>query len=226
MGSGHIAENLKGKKFNKWTVLYRVDNKCGKTAWHCKCECGREYDVLSCHLKSGRSKQCRVCGDTIGINKHGESNTRFYKIWAMMKARTNNKNNKYYGARDISICKRWDKYLNFKEDMFDLYKKHVEKYGELNTTIDRIDVNGNYEPSNCRWATCKEQANNTRNNLNISINGTVKTFSQWCDYYNIDCKKSKSKYYYNGKNINSLKKIFNLNMNDEVIIINREEDDD
>ena len=98
------------------------------------------------------------------------SRTRFYRIWQDIIKRCDNQNTKsykHYGGRGITYCERWKEFLNFKEDMYESYLKHVEEFGEKQTTIDRIDVNGNYKKSNCRWATWKEQANNKRGDEEI-----------------------------------------------------------
>ena len=107
---------------------------------------------------------CPNCGHSVDL-RHGMYKTKFYTAWANAKARCNNKNSKGYkdwGGRGIKVCDRWKYFLFFKEDMYESYLKHVEKYGERNTTLDRTDNNGNYEPSNCRWITNKEQAHNKR----------------------------------------------------------------
>jgi hypothetical protein len=114
--------------------------------------------------------------------KHGLLNdpitgkkSRLYKIWEDMKSRCNNSNNKrysHYGGRGIVICLEWNKYLNF--------HKWAMSSGYIDSlTIDRIDVNGNYCPENCKWATQKEQSNNRRSNVNITFNGVTKTQTEW-----------------------------------------------
>lgn len=85
---------------------------------------------------------------------------------------------KNYGARGIKVCERWLEFQNFYDDMYESYLKHVEEFGEKNTSLDRIDVNGNYEPSNCRWATLEEQNNNRTNNRFIIYNGSKMTVTQ------------------------------------------------
>lgn len=89
--------------------------------------------------------------------------TTFYRKWAKAKGRCTNVNDKkyeQYGGRGIRICERWLEFQNFYKDMYSSYVDHIEKHGEKDTTLDRIDVDGNYEPSNCRWATWKEQNGN------------------------------------------------------------------
>ncbi|PEN08586.1 hypothetical protein [Bacillus pseudomycoides] len=92
------------------------------------------------------------------------TDTRFYNIYYGMKSRVTNPNNKkfkHFGERGIKIHADWlDDFINFKNDIFESYKEHVKLHGEKNTTLERINVDGNYEPSNCKWATLKEQKNN------------------------------------------------------------------
>ena len=102
-------------------------------------------------------------------------NERLYRIWMAMRARCNCKNfipYKHYGGRGITVCNEWNDYLVFKEwALSNGYEEHL--------SIDRIDHNGNYEPSNCRWSTAEVQANNKRNNHLIAINGESHTLAEW-----------------------------------------------
>lgn len=104
---------------------------------------------------------------------HGMSHSREYRSWSAMKTRCSPRNRKnphlYYG-RGIRVCKRWEKFENFFADM---------GTRPPNTTLDRIDVNGNYKPGNCRWASHKTQQNNKRSNIRVSFNGEMKTLSEW-----------------------------------------------
>jgi hypothetical protein len=136
-----------------------------------KClECGCEFEPRYSEINRIKS-----CGCTSRYKKtHGGSRSRIYKIWQGMLARCHNKNSdKYelYGARGIEVCKRWrESFESFVADMGD---------PESNQTIDRIDSNGNYEPSNCRWADCMQQNNNKRTNKRITIDGVTKTVAEW-----------------------------------------------
>ena len=119
--------------------------------------------------------------NTGGNYKHGGKGTRLYGIWKSIRERCNTKTcriYKNYGGRGISICKEWDDFKVFREwSLLNGYNDEL--------TIDRIDVNGNYEPSNCRWATYKQQANNKRTNHNITYKGETKTLTEWADYTGI-----------------------------------------
>lgn len=117
--------------------------------------------------------------------KHGLRKTRLFSIWANMKTRCINPRSTHYnryGGRGITVCDEWrDNFQSFYEwAMANGYKDDL--------TIDRIDNNGNYEPSNCRWTTSKEQARNTSRNVLITIDGETKSLMSWCEKYNINYK--------------------------------------
>lgn len=115
----------------------------------------------------------------------GAYKTRLFKIWDNMRQRCKNKNTdafEYYGGRGISVCDEWDKSF----DAF--YQWAIDNgYGEK-LTIDRINVNGNYTPDNCKWSTIKEQNNNRRNNRVLCFNGVSKTVTEWAEEVGIDAR--------------------------------------
>jgi hypothetical protein len=170
-----------GRKFNRWTIVsYKGMNKLGKHTYECKCECGNVKIIPLGNLKTGASKSCGCLnnekrkGNTYS-KKHGMSLSREYHSWRAMLDRCENVNYREYqdwGGRGIKVCERWHIFENFLADM-----------GERpnGTTLDRIDNNGNYEPTNCRWATGKTQCNNRRNNTIITYKGETKTLQQWAD---------------------------------------------
>lgn len=154
-------EDLTGKKFGKLTVLSIVNRvKVGeRIKWKCRCECGKIKITSSKMLKNGRSKHCGCSKNAKGINlKHGGKGTPEYNIWASMKARCYNKKSaayQYYGGRGITVCESW-------KNSFVCFLKDMGKRPSLELSIDRINNDGNYEPSNCRWATIFEQNKNRR----------------------------------------------------------------
>ena len=166
-------ENLVGMKFGKLTVIgFCYMGSKGHSYWLCQCECGNYKVVRGSHLKSGNVK---TCGCIAPRKTHGMSKTRIYNIWSKMLQRCYLKSNhaySRYGGRGIIVCKEWHKF----EPFYDWSIKHGYS-GSL--SIDRINNDGNYEPSNCRWATPKQQANNTRKNRLITFDGRTKTMIQW-----------------------------------------------
>jgi hypothetical protein len=123
------------------------------------------------------------------MKRHGMRKTRFYTIWARMKQRCLDKNDQAYsryGGRGITLYVPWIEFRNFKNDMLPSYIVHNTNYGEKNTTIDRINNNGNYEPKNCRWATYSEQAKNMRTNKIIEYKGKKYILKDLARKFNID----------------------------------------
>lgn len=113
---------------------------------------------------------------------HGMSKTRFYKIFYGIKRRCTEESfhsSKYYVEKGIK--NEWATFDEFSKDMVDSYLRHVQEFGEKQTTIDRIDSNGNYCKENCRWATYKQQGCNFSNNVNVTLGGLTKHLSQWCE---------------------------------------------
>lgn len=179
----HNFIDLTGQIFERLTVIKYLYTKNKKARWLCKCICGNPKDIIapSGGLRSGMYKSCgcfkneinSIIHKTHGFKTGTKTQRRFYHIWQDMKRRCLNPNRKRfndYGGRGIKVCDRWlESFENFRDDMWESYNKHIENFGENNTSLDRIDVNGNYESSNCKWATRLEQAQNTRS-FGVSIN--------------------------------------------------------
>lgn len=186
------GKNVAGMKFGKLTAVERVGiGAYGRSMWLCKCECGNEKIVAVGDLTHGGVKSCGCLKSQSNLS-HGMSTTRFYRIWAAMKTRCNNPSQlsyKEYGNRGIRVCEDWEIFNNFKEDMYQSYLEHVEKYGEKETTLDRIDTNGDYCKENCRWATNEEQCNNKRNN--VVLDGM--TMKQYAKEHGINYSTLRSK---------------------------------
>ncbi len=180
-----LCEDLTGKRFNKLVVLYRDENGKGdKSRWRCICDCGTETTVSGTNLKTGAVKSCG-CLRHMKHDTHHLSNTRLYRIWNEMKKRCYLKNHhaySYYGARGITVCDEW------KDNFEAFYTWAISNGYSKNLTIDRIDNNGSYSPTNCRWATRKEQVNNRRSCVLITYNGETKNLMQWCELLNLPYK--------------------------------------
>lgn len=176
------AKDYTGQRFGKLVVLGLSEKrgKSGHKYYRCLCDCGKEKDISASHLVTGASKSCG-CGVLLALKKrnttHGMSRSRLFTIWMGMKRRCMNPNEKsyvYYGGRGISICDEW------KADFMAFHDWSVNNGYAENLSIDRIDSDGNYEPSNCRWVPLSEQNRNKRDNHLVTINGKTQLMSDWC----------------------------------------------
>lgn len=170
-----------GMRFDHLTTIKKVsekvysDGKHRMPFWLCQCDCGNTVVVSArgltenCHHSCGcYNKEVLIAKNT----KHSCFHERLYSVWNAMKTRCRNKNNKDYGGRGITFCDEWKDYTNFRNwAMANGYKDNLE--------IDRIDNNGNYEPSNCRWVTRRENLNNRRVTALVTYNGKTQGLAEW-----------------------------------------------
>lgn len=174
-----IVEVVPNERYTRLVVVKEVEKtKNGQRQVLCKCDCGNFKIADLKNLRKGRIKSCGCLKKGRAKSANTIPRDRLYKIWGDVIQRCENpKNDKFnrYGGRGIKIHSEWRiSYLAFKEWALN------NGYSD-NLTIDRIDVNGDYEPTNCRWTTSKVQANNKRNNVLITYNGETHTISEWSD---------------------------------------------
>lgn len=177
--------DITGKKYTRLTVLELSHrDKKGRIFWICRCDCGNIKTVHSWHLRRGGTKSCGCLKRDFLINNppgltHGESRTGKMKTeywrWFSIKARCYNPHNRSYpayGGRGIKICDRWmNDYSAFLSDMGRCPKGYI---------LDRIDVNGNYEPNNCRWISLRDsQANMRPRGIQVCIDGRTQCILEW-----------------------------------------------
>lgn len=189
-----LQEDIAGKIIGKWKIIERIPiDQCKKRNRQeviCQClSCGRLFTRLLPELKYKNKHGCKDCM-LKARNNSGMKKTRLYKIWHGMKNRCEwdspkNRQWKNYGGRGITLCKEWHEFSNFRD--WSLNNGYAD-----NLTIDRIDVNGNYEPSNCRWATMKTQGNNRRDNHYITYQGRTQSLRAWSDELGFDYKLVKT----------------------------------
>lgn len=190
------CEDLTGQRFYRLLVIKRneTNTKSGGALWICQCDCGNTTIVSTDRLKNGHTKSCgclhkeqitKLGHETGKVNiikaqkasiKHGEHRTRLYRIWQCMKTRVTNMNrdeSERYSKRGITICEEWaNSYESFRDWA-------IANGYQDNLTIDRIDNNKGYDPSNCRWADRTTQNNNRSNNVILEYNGKSLTVAEW-----------------------------------------------
>jgi hypothetical protein len=175
--------DLVGKRVGRLVVLEKVEEKRinNSSIWLCKCDCGtiREYQTRALTSK----QHYKSCGCLIperakeASTTHGMCKTRLHKIWTNMKQRCSNPNSDsyhLYGERGIKVCDEWLTFEPFKE-------WSLENGYKSNLTLDRIDNNGNYNPSNCRWTTHSRQMRNTRRSVYLTYNNKTLPLLDWCE---------------------------------------------
>lgn len=196
--------DLTGQNFGLLYVIDKAPHRytpCGHklTLWNCKCECGKIIQVCTHDLRSGHTTKCRKCAMIKANGKHGMSYTRLYNIWREMKRRCFTKTNcnyPRYGGRGITMCDEWaNDFMPFYNwAIANGYDETAER-GEC--SIDRINVNGNYEPSNCRWVNFDLQQNNRRTNVFLEYRGEKHTMKEWSKILNIPYYVIQSRIYHN-----------------------------
>lgn len=176
-----------GDKYGRWTVV-ALGQTGARRRWLCRCDCGSQSLVATNDLTSGHSISCGCYGreQRISANtKHGSANrgrkTALYQVWCSMIKRCHSETEpgfKNYGARGIKVCDRWrNDFSDFLADMGE---------PEPGQSIERDDVNGNYEPENCRWASKVEQANNARSNVMLATIDGVMTIAEFAKRYGLN----------------------------------------
>lgn len=169
---------IPGERYGRLTVVEEVDKVKGKRYFECSCDCGTVKDYRFVSLRSQTIKSCgclRNEQNRIANLSHGMAGNHLYSSWHSMKQRCLNPNAKvykHYGGRGITICSEWMEFESFMNWALS------HGYSE-NLTIERIDVNGNYEPNNCTWATTKAQSRNRRNNVILEYNGKKMCMEDW-----------------------------------------------
>lgn len=169
---------MAGHRFGHLIVTEFYGNKKdGTSLWSCLCDCGQFRVIPGTKLRAGLHKSCGCLSPKFTSDKlttHGMSRTRTYRIWAGMleRVKPNNRKKHLYYEKGITVCNRWKIFENFYADM-----------GECpdDFTIERVDGKVGYKPSNCKWASRKDQANNTTKNHFLSFNGEALTVSQWAE---------------------------------------------
>lgn len=172
-------KNYDGQRYGNHIVIRR-DHKDERGRWWflCRCDCGKEY--LS---RAGHATEANGCGCKVGKSniKHGKTHSRLYRVWGGMKTRCFNKNNreyKDYGGRGITMCEEWlNDFQAFSN--WSYANGYDENTPYQKCTLDRIDVDGNYEPSNCRWADNVTQNNNKRCNRRLTYRDITHTIGEW-----------------------------------------------
>lgn len=182
-----------GRKFGRLTVIdaFRKNNR---TFYICECECGNIKEIRGDHVKEGSSESCGCLQRERTRNAnttHGDYYTRLFMIWKSMVTRCNSEsdtNYHKYGAKGITVCEEWIDYANFKE--WALSNGYTD-----DLTIDRIDVNGNYEPSNCRWADIITQARNKKKSRYVEYNGKLYHIYDLAEKFGISKDVVNNRYY-------------------------------
>lgn len=168
-------KDLTGERFGQLLVLSRAENKGRRVMWLCQCDCGKQTTVQANHLRDGSTSSCGRCADA--------RNSRLYtSVWNKIFQRCYNQNNpdyRNYGGRGVKVCDEWHSYTAFRDWAVANGYDESAPYGVC--TLDRMDVNGDYSPDNCRFVGLKEQCRNKQYNHFITYRGERKTVAEWAE---------------------------------------------
>lgn len=188
-------KDITGEKFGRLEVISLTPKRHNRCAiWLCRCDCGNMVEAQGSYLRNGDTQSCGCLHDEMASERlktsmktHGGYYDRLHHIWSDMLTRCGNPRSKaypHYGGRGISVCKEWAaSYQTFKDWAYSNGYEDNAPYGEC--TIDRIDVNGDYSPKNCRFVPMKEQGRNMTTNRNITIGGDTRCISEWANILGI-----------------------------------------
>lgn len=201
------SKDISGMRFGMLTATeYKGTNKHRFALWFCVCDCGNSVVATGNALRKGHTRSCgclqkKAAAKSIsafngsgkrssGRLAHGENKTPLHNAWLRMRRRCSDTSYEHYnryGGRGISVCKEWESYTAFRDwALSHGYKEGLE--------LDRIDNNGNYEPSNCRWATRTAQMRNRSNTIYVELNGERKPLVEFCEIYGVNYKTAHAKH--------------------------------
>lgn len=166
-----------GSVFGRLTVVGHTKIR-GRQACECVCECGATHVIASSDLRASKTRSCGCLNAEqrrVSSLTHGDSRKRLFKVWAQMieRCKPGLVQSKNYGDRGIRVCREWQNYEGFREwALANGYQDDL--------TIERMDVNGGYSPSNCTWITRVRQVYNRRVTIRITLDGVTKCLSEWC----------------------------------------------
>lgn len=185
------VKDLTGERFGRLTVLEPTSKRHHRCViWLCRCDCGKLIEVNGAYLRNRETSSCGCLHDEMAserfskaMKKHGGYYDRLHRIWSGMLTRCRNPNSKpypRYGGRGIKVCEVWEhSYQAFKDWAYANGYDEKAPYGEC--TIDRIDVNGNYCPENCRFIPLAQQSRNMTTNRKVTVDGETHCIAEWAE---------------------------------------------
>lgn len=201
-----------GQRFGKLTVIRKADK--GRSWWVCKCDCGNVVTLVANKMVTYKSCGCgeKYNREHLGEHNrtHGKTETRLYRTWCKMKERCNNPNIEHYpeyGGRGIKVCAEWNNsFEDFQEWAYSV--GYDDSLDGNQQSLDRIDVQGNYEPNNCRWTTHKEQMRNTTRTIYVDYQGKQIPMSAFCEEHGITYESFVTRHLKRGFTVEELLRIW------------------